>query len=149
MKLWIKITIAALTLWAVSSILKMTNIGNWIFFNKGILPFGIFFLCLVVLPKSLIGWREDKKAFLVEYLMGFALIFTELLGMGMRLELAVPQEPWIGRKELLIMAGTSALLSFLTEPLFRKAVTFSLKPASTSLLPFSLNQTFLIVWEKE
>ena len=146
MKLWIKITIAALTLWAVSSILKMTNIGNWIFFNKGILPFGIFFLCLVVLPKSLIRWREDKKAFLVEYLMGFALIFTELLGMGMRLELAVPQEPWIGRKELLIMAGTSALLSFLTEPLFRKAVTFSLKPASTSLLPFSLNQTFLIVW---
>lgn len=64
MKLWIKITIAALTLWAVSSILKMTNIGNWIFFNKGILPFGIFFLCLVVLPNPSSVGEKIKKPFL-------------------------------------------------------------------------------------
>ncbi len=149
MKHWImgiNVIIAALTLWAVSNILKMTNIGNWIFFNKGILPVGIFLLSLVILPKSLVCWKEDKKAFLVEYFMGFALIFTELLGMGMRLELTVPTEPWIKGKELFIMAGTSALLALWTEPLFRKAVNFSLKPAKTPFLPFSLNKTFFIVW---
>ncbi len=130
---------------AVSGLVKIYGLYDRIYFNKGVISFGVFLLSAVMVKKSGEEWGRDRRTASFAFLLSFLLIFTEILGTGLRLsanadgvEWSIPVIFWI--------VGSSVILSPMMQPFFFKLINEGGNPPETARRRRSLKRVFYKTW---
>ncbi len=145
MKMWMKAVAAVCMVAAFSGIIKVYGLENVIFFNKGIISLGAFLLGAAAAGKAWDGWRQNRRTFVIGYLMAYGLVFSEILGTAMRLEVTRGGVN-LRISGALFMAGASVALALLVAPFFMTMIDFSIEPGREYGDEHRLNKVFLVVW---
>lgn len=145
MKIWMKIAAAAVTVTAISGIVKIYGLEDVVFFNKGIISLGAFILAYGAAMRWWKDYQEERRRWILSYLMSLGLIFTEVLGTAMRLE-AAKGGVNLGGSGVFFMAAAAMVLALLLEPLFYKVIGFSVRAGKGYGGSRQLNRVFLTAW---
>lgn len=145
MNMWMKAAYAACMVAAMGGIVRIYGLEDVVFFNKGVISLGAFVLGYVMTEKSWHACHEDRRRFLISYLLSLGLVFTEILGAAMRLEVTrggVNLSIWGG----LFMAGAAMLLAVMVSPLFYEITGYSMKRGKDYGNRRQLNLVFFRAW---
>ena len=140
----IRVFLSACGVIAVSGIIRVYGLDDVIFFNKGAVSLGFFFLCFFMLPAVYRHWKEERRDFFIGYAMALGLVFTEVLGTGMRLEV-VRGGVRLTLSGVLVLAMASLIPALLAEPFFHRLIRFSFGSSSKGR-EVSPDRAFLIWW---
>lgn len=145
MKTWKRVVPALWLMLAVSGLVKVYGLEQQVFFNKGIISAGVFLLGWQVSGIVWKHWQENRRNCLWGYGMALALVFTEVLGIAMRLAVdnpAVALHP-AGICQMLFAAIGLAILA---EPVFYRMIPVVLAPAPQRYEGVSLRNVFWGSW---
>lgn len=142
---WMSAAAAACMVAAISGIIKVYGLEDVLFFNKGIISLGVFFLGLGAAGKAWIGWYQDRRKWMIAYLMAYGLVFSEILGTAMRLEVTKGSVN-LRITGAIVMAGSAVVLALLVVPFFLKLINISLKPGREYGDNRRLNRVFWAAW---
>lgn len=145
MQMWMNAVIAACMVAAVSGMVNVYGLEDVLFFNKGIISLGVFFLGAGVAEKARAGWRQDRRKWMIAYLMAYGLVFSEILGTAMRLAVTKGGVN-LRMTGAIAMAGAAVVLALLVAPFFLKLFDISIKPGGEYGDGRRLNRVFWAAW---
>lgn len=145
---------AALGLWAmaaVSGLVRVYGLEDRVYFNKGVISALVFVAGWHMAGIAGKRWqenrREGRRTFLFAYGMALALVFTELLGIAMRMAAGLPKAGVaLNPAGVAWMAFSAAGLAFFLEPCFHWLIGFSAAPRPERYRGIRLNRVFLGSW---
>lgn len=145
MSVWIRIVAGVWTTAAVSGIVKIYGLDDVVFFNKGVISLGTFLLGVWAAGKAQAGWYQDRRKFAIAYFMAWGLVFSEVLGTAMRLDVTRGGVN-LHRTGVGFMAVSALVLALIAVPFFSAVMGFSVQPKREHGDRFRLNKVFFAAW---
>ncbi len=141
----LKFILSVASVLAVSGLIEIYGLFDRLYFNKSFLSVMVFCASLVLGGKTLEELKRDRRTAEGSLALSWILMFTEELGMGMRLA-ANGMPAIISGGSVLWMAAAACPLSFLTEPVFFWLFGLSRDGKDVCLDEKELNRVFCRMW---
>ncbi len=136
---------AAGMVFGASGIVRVYGLEDIIFFNKEAISLALFLLGWHMAGTAWRHWHEDRRDCIIAYVMALGMVFTEVLGTGMRTEVARGGVN-LGARGAAVMAAASLVLAVAAEPCFFRLLCGTLKPGETRPSPKDVNRIFFTAW---
>ena len=130
---------------SVSGLVEIYGLYDRIYFNKSVISLAVFLLSFAMVKRAGEDRRKDKRTACYAFTLSFLLIFTEILGTGLRLSANIGGVDF-NRLTVLWMIAGSAMLSPIAEPFFFKLIRAGGEPPETGGRRGSLRRVFLVTW---
>ncbi len=143
-RLW-TVLLSAVNVCALSGLVRIYGLQDQLYFNKNILSVAVFLVSMALIPRTMADFREDRGYAGYAFFLSFLLLFTEILGLGLRRMLnghpAVVNFP-----AGLWMLGSALVLCWLLEPFFFRVFCAVQEKTGRDRRSRSVNKVFFITW---
>ncbi len=141
----VNLILSAADVLAVSVLVRLYGLSDRLYYNKSVLPVALFCAALMLGERALKDLETDGRRAGWSLGLSWLLMFTEELGMGMRLAAnGIPAV--ISAGSALWMAAAAFPLAFLAEPVFFRLFGMSRDGMDTCTDERELNRMFLRTW---